>query len=273
MNVLKKVLPISMALGLIFTACEKDENSNSVSSSTQASSFKVKMTDAPGDYAALNVEITGVEVYRENEGWISLSNEAQYINVIDLTNGAETTLAFQGNVEAGTYTKLKLSFGDQNTLQVNSDVSLAGLTLQAMSTTTLDWNGPKEVEIVIEEQVDAFSEGEVLLDFQVAQSIKEGTQSFVIDPMITVIEDANTGVQGEVEGSADAVVLLSNGEDTLSTYLNAEGQFLLRGVESGMYDLIIQTAKDSLINSLNRTKIEQVVVSEGQISQVGTIQF
>ena len=187
MNVLKKVLPISMALGLIFTACEKDDNSNSVSSSTQASSFKVKMTDAPGDYAALNVEITGVEVYRESEGWITLSNEAQYINVLDLTNGTETTLAFQGNVEAGTYTKLKVSFGEQNTLQVNSDVSLAGLTLQAMSTTTLDWNGPKEVEIVIDEQVDAFNQGEVLLDFQVAQSIKEDVRSFVIDPMITVI--------------------------------------------------------------------------------------
>ena len=102
---------------------------------------------------------------------------------------------------------------------------------------------------------------------------EEDVRSFVIDPMITVIEDANTGVQGEVEGSAEAVVLLTNGEDTLSTYLNAEGQFLLRGVESGMYDLIVQTAKDSLMNSMNRTKVEQVVVSEGQISQVGTIQF
>lgn len=133
----------------------------------------------------------------------------------------------------------------------------------------LNWGSSQQVEIEINEQLSANAGAEVLLDFHVAQSIYQQAQDYFINPTITVIEDASTGVQGEVQGSANAAITLTDGMNTFSTYINAQGQFLIRGVEDGMYQMIIQPAEDNL----NPQTVNGVVVVRGAITQVGTIQF
>ena len=78
MKTLKLISMVMASLLFVFTSCQKDDaypSSNSNSSSTESGTFKVKMTDAPGNYAALDVQITGIDAYLENDGWVSLNRK------------------------------------------------------------------------------------------------------------------------------------------------------------------------------------------------------
>jgi hypothetical protein len=259
------LIPLFAAvLAISITACKKDDVQPNTQS--QQNEFKVRMTDAPGDYAGLDVEITSVEAYLEDEGWVTLNNDAQVVSVLDLTNGNETTIAYQGSVSAGLYTKLRLTFGNQTNLMLFS--STGSGTLQA----NLDWGATQQVVIEIDEEVSDNSSADVLLDFQVSESIIQLSQQYIINPVITEIEDESTGLQGEVQGAASAMVVLSDGQNEFSTFINAQGNFLLRGIPEGTYNLIVQEM-DAGDNLQDEIELSGVIITEGQISQAGTIQF
>lgn len=87
MKTIKLPLLALITSALMFTACKKEEFPTSSLSNEKKGSFTVKMTDAPGDYEALQIEIVKIEAYLENTGWITLQNSSQFINVLSLTNG------------------------------------------------------------------------------------------------------------------------------------------------------------------------------------------
>lgn len=264
-------------LGITAVACNKETTSpNTPNNQADAGTFEVRMTDAPGDYEALQVEIVKVEAYAENKGWVALNNQAQSVSVLELTNGAETQLALKSDIDAGVYSRLKLTFGSNNSLMASADaniqVSSGGDTIGASVAYELAFQGNKEVIIEIDEQISSETGAVVLLDFNVMQSIKEEADELVIQPVITEIEDAQTGVRGKIEGSANAAILLTNGSDSLSTFTNANGEFLLRSMDEGMYDLIVipETDQDP---SNDEVIIEGVFISQGEITNAGTIEL
>lgn len=275
MKTLKLTSMVIASLLFVFTSCQKEDtypSSNSNSSSTQSGTFKVKMTDAPGNYAALDVQITGIDAYLENDGWVSLNNEIQHISVLSLTNGVETLLAYKGMAKVGTYSKLRITFGNDNRLTLSGSSGVGGASGNGSATVQLLWDGPREVIIEINEQISANSEAEVLLDFQVVQSIKEIAQQYIINPVITEIKDASTGLRGEVQGTANAAVIITNESTELSTYLDASGNFLIRGVDEGVYNLVVipETTSTELPQE---QRIENVLISKGEIKHIGIINF
>lgn len=266
MKKLRRILPMAvlgLAIALTSTSCKKEEVEPTGTGDQTSSSFQVRMTDSPGDFASLDVEITKVEAYLENEGWVTLNNQSQVVSVLDLTNGAETTIAQQSAVSAGLYSRIRLTFGSNNGLALTD--SLLGTTINA----NLSLGSSQQVEIMIDEQVSAGTNASVLLDFQVAQSIFEQTQQYILDPMITLIEDESTGVQGQIDGAVSAMITLSDGENQYSTFINAQGNFLIRGVEDGVYDLIIEAGNEAS----DAMTIPNVVIVQGEINQIGSIQL
>lgn len=275
MKTLKLISMVMASLLFVFTSCQKEDaypSSNSNSSSTESGTFKVKMTDAPGNYAALDVQITGIDAYLENDGWVSLNNEIQHVSVLNLTNGVETLLAYKSMATVGTYSKLRITFGNDNTLTLSGSSSIGGVSSNGSATVQLLWDGPKEVIIEIDEEISANSEAEVLLDFQVVQSIKETAQQYIIDPVITEIKDVTTGLRGQVQGAANAAVIIKSGSNEVSTYVDASGNFLIRGVDEGVYDLVV--IPEATSTELPQEKrIENVLVSKGEIKHIGIINF
>jgi hypothetical protein len=242
-------------------------NFSSCTEEVKENTFKVRMTDAPGNYAALNMQIVGIDAYLEDQGWVNLSSENQLVNVLTLTNGMETELVSNTKVSTGVYTKLRIRFADEATVVVNS--SILGGGLGSNTTQTLTWDGPSEAEIVIHEEVSANAGADILLDFHVAQSVYENAGEYFINPAVTVIEDASTGAQGSVQGTLMAAVTLFNGQHTYSTYINATGQFLIRGIEPGVYEMVIQPTEQGL----QEQHISNVVIIRGEIKQLGSIQM
>ncbi|MBD3637519.1 MAG: DUF4382 domain-containing protein [Crocinitomicaceae bacterium] len=253
-------------LGLGLTNCEKD-NPN-----LEPGEFSVRMTDAPADYTELNVEIASIEAYNQNSGWVMLNSNTQAINVLDYKNGAEVELAHVSKATAGTYTQLKITFGSDNSLTYEKKTEIGGIVAYAEVTTQLQWDGPKEIFISIEEEISSEQSAELLLDFNAAASIKRSADNYVLDPVITVLEDAKTGLEGRVTGATNAMVMITDNESSLTTYINMEGEFLFRGLKEGAYDVIVYPGSDEINNGAqSEIIIQNVLVREGEIRNMGTI--
>lgn len=256
----------TIAFGGLYS-CKKDDPM----ADDQKGKMEVRMTDAPADYEALNVEIAKVEAYHENSGWILLNSEAQSFNVLSLTNGQEISLTNNAEVEAGQYTMLRLTFGSDNTLTHSQETTIGGTTAYISVTSDLSWSGSKEVLIEIDHQVSASGSSSILLDFDAANSIIESGQQYVIEPTITAMKNTTTGIEGRVEGSANALVEISNGSAEYSTYISAEGEFLIRGIEEGTYDLIVYPCTEEVQQGAQAITIENITVVEGEFTNAGSI--
>lgn len=253
------VVAVLLAIGL--TSCEKEQ----IEAAAPADrTMKVRMTDAPGDFAALNVEITKVEVFSRSEGWVTLENQSQIHDVTELTNGKEVVIAAAANLKAELYTELRLTYG-----------VASSLSLELFSGTTIDHNLAIQSSTVIPIEANLESQNglSLLIDFHAAESVIESAGEYFLDPVVTWVEDSRTGVQGELEAQTSAAIMLmtegGNGEISFSTLTDAQGRFLIRGVEAGTYDLLVQFRDGA--NELKEMTIEGVVVTEGQITQMGSL--
>lgn len=268
-----------LALGFAFfaTGCQKDEV-NPSDPQAEKGSFKAYMTDSPGDFKAMNVEILRVDAYIQGEGWVTLNNDARVVNVLSLTNGAQTMIAGTSKAEthAGVYTQLRIVFGNNNhvTLTEEATLALGGIVIDGSGIFDLNFGGSHEVVVQIHEEVDSKTGAAVLVDFDVAASIKQTADNFVFQPVITLIDDAKTGVRGHVTGAAHAALTLSNDSGSFSSYIDAHGDFLIRGMEDGVYQL--KAAPCHAPGDLTEPQpkeISAVTVVDGEITNVGTISF
>lgn len=263
---------------LMITACTRTKPLASYSSAnvytTHAAvspgDFVVRLTDSPGDFSELRVEIVKIEAFQDNRGWVTLNNEPQEVDVLALTNGKQITLAKTPGMNIGSYTKLKLTFGDENYVKFNPGVELAHVGLNAGGEARLSMEGIRETEIDINHEVDAGSGAHVLLDFNVAQSIVQRANQYVLQPVITEIEDVTTGIQGNLENATVAAIIVTDGVYNYSTYTNADGQFLLRGIDPGTYDIVVVPAGQDM-NGKTEHRIEGIQIKDGEITQMGKI--
>lgn len=244
---------------LILTACNDKE--------PDTARLIINMTDAPGDYQEVNVDIQSIEVnVSENgdeTGWRTLNNVNRGIfNLLKLTNGIDTVLADE-ELPAGFISQIRLILGENNTLKMDDQI--------------LDLSTPSAQQSGLKLQVNSvLSAGityEVLLDFDAARSVVEAGNSgkFNLKPVIRTIVEAQDGAIGGVVLPLEATPALFaiQGSDTLaSAFTDENGAFLLRGLAAGSYTVSISPASNYLEQSL-----ENVKVTLGQITDVGVVQL
>ena len=270
------MLMLAFFLVLGMTACEQqqispdpvkpgmNDGNEMGDGNTDQRSMTVNMTDAPGDFAELNVEIEKVEVYSESEGWVTLNAESQTHDVTELTNGKQVTIAGMAGLQAAFYTELRLTYGASSTV-----------ALEVVPGTTIDHSLAIQSETTLPIEADLTNESEatVLIDFHAAESVIESAGEYLLDPVVTWISDTTTGVQGRVEAETQAAIMLmaegGNGEVNFSTFTDAQGDFLIRGAEEGTYEMLIQL-RDGL-GQLSETTIEGIVIVEGEIQNMGNL--
>lgn len=264
---LLNILTIAAISATAFTACKKDSDKNTNSSSSNATTFKVRMTDAPGSFMAMNTQITSVDAMVDGE-WVNLSNQSQNVSVLTLTNGNEMVVANDGSAETGVYTKLRFTFGTNNTINVmeNGQNNQYNLSFGSGVSNT--------VEMDINKQVNSGDKASVLVDFNVANSVSSSILgNWMFDPNMMWIQDESTGVKGQITGASRSMIELTadNGEK-FSTWADNQGRFLLRGMTSGSYDVeIMGMASGS--NSESNMNAGTAVVTSGSITNMGTIAF
>lgn len=254
----KFILPLLLSGLVWFSACDSD-------SDTGTAKMQVRMTDAPGDYAEVNVDIKSVQVHKDGDGdeseWITLDqiNPGVY-NLLDFANGKDTLLA-SSTLPAGKISQLRLILGNNNTLKLKSG------EVKSLKTPSGQTSGVKL-------QINANLESDVtyvlLLDFDAAKSVVErGNGQYNLKPVVRTITKAVAGgIKGKVTPAEykPGIYVISAANDTIGGFANEAGDFLIKGVPAGIYKVKFYTEGDAH----NKT-LENVSVSQEQIKDLGTV--
>jgi len=270
-----------IAMLLVFSACTKSGmNGNG--------EVAVFLTDGPGDFDAVNIDIQKVEVkvdkdekhkHDDNRNgmdddrddhlqrkddfgeWIDLNYAPQVIDVLSLRNGIETQLG-TANIDAGTVRKIRITLGTKNSVVkagVTYDLLLDSQTSNFLYVKLFDNHRERGNR----------NDVKVWVDFDIANSIVETSGKFYLKPVLRPFCNANFG---EIEGKvlpldAKAVVRVSNGAGFNGVALpGREGEFKLRGLTDGTYTVTVE----GIAPYKNQT-INNVVVKKGEDTNLGTI--
>src|SRR6478735_1059200 len=107
------VLAFSM---FYFGSCDSTTNE-------RTSHLEVRLTDAPGDYEEVNIDIQDVQVNTGSDegGWKSLEINKGVYDILKLTNGLDTLL---GKIElpVGRVSQIRLILGTNNTLKIDGQI-------------------------------------------------------------------------------------------------------------------------------------------------------
>ncbi|MCP9199176.1 DUF4382 domain-containing protein [Gramella sp. GC03-9] len=258
-----KGLFMAAIVSFTFMSCS-DDDSNGTGEGT--ASLTVRMTDAPGDYDAVHVDVQDVQIKIEGvtegevegevegDGWVSLENvQTGVYDLLTLTGGVTQMLA-DTEVSAGYVSEMRLILGTENSVTVNGEK-------KPLNTPSAQQSGLK---LKINQDFEAGENYAYILDFDVDESIvTTGNGGYILKPVIRVNAEANAGV---VVGTViDPVGLETNIQHTvsltgegvnISAYTDSEGNFSLNGVPAGTYDLVVTPEADAGISVFTITDVE-----------------
>ena len=263
-----KTLAFSATLAILAVACNRDNNDGSDSNKAR---LQVALTDDPGDYAAVIIDVEDIQInYSDdpNSGWATLPNvNAGEYDVMKLINDEDTILA-DAEVGPGTISQIRLVLGTENFVTLTS-----GETIR-LETPSAQQSGLK---LNIHQQVEPGLLYKMLLDFDVAKSIvKTGNGRYILKPTIrTVMEAAGGTIKGNVKPFSfqSAVMVFRATNDTVATTYSAtnNGGYLIRGLVPGTYSLHFlptdATYQDTVITGVNVTNGAITVVDTTRLSQ------
>ncbi len=184
-TVSKMVIMVLVGLPMLMTVGCKKEMPNS-------SNVRFNLTDAPGDYEAVIVDIKGVEVNTETQGWVTIQSDLGKVNLLDYMNG-KTTLLAEGQIAAGKITQVRLILGSENSIIAD------GKTFMLQTPSAMQ-NGLK---LNVNNTLQAGSNYEWTIDFDAAQSVvATGAGSFILKPSLRLIVDAKSTIDAAVDGNS-----------------------------------------------------------------------
>ncbi len=236
----------------VFTACTKDGNGST-------NTYKIRMTDAPGPYTAVNIDVQSVEVIRADGSTVTLATHAGIYNLLDFNNGIDTLVAtgqLSGSVE-----QVRFILGPNSTLVVNGTTVPLTIPSGEESGLKVNVHGATPVNGVVE----------LLIDFDANQSIVAlGNGGYHLKPVLRgiVVSATTTGrITGHVSIPGTlAVVTTSGSAGTFSTALALNGYFVLVGIPAGSYTLTVTP-----LAPLTEVTVSNVTVNASATTDVGLI--
>ena len=256
------LLPLALLATLGLGSCSDDDQASG------QSKLEVRLTDAPGDFSQVVLDVQRVEIHVENNddasGWQVLPLlTTQPLNVLQYANG-QSALLVSADWPAGSISQIRLVLGTNNYV-VTRDGQRFDLKTPSGQTSGV------KLQINADLQKDVTYQ--LLLDFDVAKSIVErgnGKDRYLLKPVIrTVTQAVAGGIRGTVAPAAakPLVMAIRNTApiDTFSAATDGNGAFLLRGLPSGSYRVEFQTAAPYK----NVTR-DGVTVSNERITDLGS---
>lgn len=245
-----KFFLILAIIGFMTASCKKEH--------TGTSSLSVRLTDAPGNYDAVLIDLVGVEITGNGGNAAQLNVNAGIYNLLSFANGLDTLIA-TGNLQAGDISQVRLILGTNNTVIVDS-------IAYPLSTPSAQQSGLK---LQVHETFDAGIAYQLILDFDANQSIvQQGNGTYELKPVIRVISIAISGsIKGKIfPAVVPTTITASNGSISYSTNTDLNGDFLLQGAPAGSYSVTITHG-----GIFNPVTVNPVNVTTGAVTDMGLI--
>lgn len=256
---MKKQLMLPLLAGLcailFFGSCSKNESSGG-----GTAQLDLRLTDAPGTFDALYLDIRGVAFHTDADGWTTFDAIVPGVyDLLEFRNGVDTLIT-RTTLPAGKLSQVRFILGENNSIVV--DGTEHPLKVPSGEESGLKFN--------VHQELIPDGSYTVWTDFDAARSIVQtGNGSYTLKPVIRVFTELTNGrIKGVVEPmSANPVVYAMNETDTATAFPDAEGFFLISGLPEGDYRVIIEPDPAS---GLSPDTTEAVPVRFGIIADLGT---
>jgi hypothetical protein len=237
--------------GFILTACKKDAG--------KTYPYSVRMTDAPGPYSAVLIDLQGIEITGGGGKTVLLNVHTGVYNLLNFSNGIDTLIA-TGSLDDATVQQIRLILGPNNSVVINN-------VSYPLSTPSADQTGLK---LQVHQTLLAGVLYKVLLDFDANQSIvDQGNGTYKLKPVIRTIETAISGsIKGKISpaGGLAFVTAVSATNIIYSSNVTVTGDFLLAGLPAGTYSVTVTPALPAIPVIQNN-----ITVTTGVTTNIGTI--
>jgi len=239
-----RLLTLASAALLSLSSCSKNSTEEA---SAGAAKLEVRLTDAPGNFKAVVLDVQQVEVHLKDEndpsGWQTLAFTPQTVNVLDYVNG-KSALLVSTDFAPGNLKEVRLILG-QNSYVVGTDGEAYALKTPSGQTSGVKL---KLTNVTLA----AGSTYQLVLDFDVAKSIVERgnwkagndkKERYLLKPVIRLVaQRLQGGLRGTVTPAVARPQVLAirssiTGPDTVSTFADASGAFQLNGLPAGTYQV------------------------------------
>lgn len=253
---MKKLSVAILFLSVALFSCKKD-----TPAFFGESVLSFRLTDAPGPYDKVNIDVQGLEVVI-NDTILTLDVNKGVYNLLDFVNGKDTLLV-DGNVPSGKLSQVRLILGDNNTIKVGNDVF-------DLKTPSAQQSGLK---LNVHSDLYDGVAYEYTIDFDAEKSIvKTGNGKYILKPVLKVFTNSVSGaIKGVVSpASAKPVIFAISSElDSVSTHSDATtGNYMFKGLAAGKYKLSFKpegTFRDSILSNIE--------VRTGVVTVVDTVKF
>ncbi|MFN0246224.1 MAG: DUF4382 domain-containing protein [Kofleriaceae bacterium] len=157
------------ALVALTSACSTE----GADTSPRTPTVQVLLTDAPGDFESVWVNITSVAVESGGE-WVTLAETPQRLDLLTLQN--DVTAALGGaELEPGMYGQLRMT------------VDSASVVVDGMESPLQIASGAQTgIKINLDQMIETDTTYSLTLDFDAHKSIKTVGQGFLMTPVVTV---------------------------------------------------------------------------------------
>ena len=249
---------LTFIFSVTLISCSKNENSSS-----GKAQLKVYLTDDPGNYDQVVIDVKDVQinVTDSTDKWQSLSTvKAGSYDLLKLVNDDDTLLA-SSDIPTGMIHQMRLILGTNNYVVINGQK----ITLE---TPSAQQSGLK---LNIQQNVSSGILYTITLDFDAGKSIvKTGNNKYILKPVIRTVFNA---VGGSIKGfvlpdTVRTAVYAIHAPDTVaSTFTGSNGGYLIRGLAAGTYSLSF-VPNDTTFTIQTKTGI---AVTTGNVTTVDTV--
>jgi hypothetical protein len=245
---------------LVFSSCSKKETIKDGKARMQ-----IFLTDDPGNYDAVYIDIQDIKVNYSSDtstGWVSLPgvHRGTY-DILQLVNDKDTLLT-DAELNTGKIEQIRLILGPNNFVRVNGqDIPLQTPSAQQSG-----------LKLNIHQQIDGGIVYKLLLDFDASRSIVQtGNGKYILKPVIrTTLQAIGGSIKGYVlPNSFPSAVYAIQGTDTIAGTYTSAGNFLLKGLNAGVYNISI-VPSDSTYKSQSKPDI---TVSVNMVTTLDTIRL
>jgi hypothetical protein len=245
---------LALCLFFVFaqTSCKKDDSSGN-------GTMRMYLTDAPGDYQAVYIDIQSVEVTGAGGPKIIPVKRPGVYDLLKFRDGLDTLL---GDVElpAGTVSQIRLILGTENSVKIDGVV-------YPLSTPSAQQSGLK---LNVRADIVAGVTYSIWIDFDASRSIvNKGNGTYSLKPVIRTFTKALTGGIKGVVSPANSVtnILAIQNTDTIGGMVaDSTGKFLIGGLNAGTYKVLFKGN-----SPFSDKTVTGVAVTVGATTDMGTV--